>query len=155
MLEAATEIFLERGFEATTVGEIVARSGGSLATLYAWFGSKESLFEAIVEELSSQIVAPLDAPEFESRPLDEALRLFGERFVALLLSPRVLRWRRMCVSEGPRSPALRAALLRTGPGRVRERLAAYLTTQAETGGLHLDVDVFLHGYARRAGARRR
>src|SRR5262245_3793367 len=46
MLQAAGELFLEHGFEGTSVSDVVKRSGGSLATLYAWFGSKEGLFEA-------------------------------------------------------------------------------------------------------------
>jgi AcrR family transcriptional regulator len=138
MCEAASRLFLERGFEGTSVSEVVQRSGGSLATLYAFFGSKEGLFEAIIEEIAGQIVAPLDAPEFESRPLDEGLRIFGERFLSLVLGPAALRWHRMCVVEGPKFPELRAALTRTGPGHVRQRLADYLATHAAAGHLRLD-----------------
>lgn len=138
MLEAACELFLERGFGGTSMGDVVARSGGSLATLYATFGSKEKLFEAIVEEVSAQLLAPLDAPEFESKPLDEALCRLGEAFLSHLLDPQTLRWQRMCAAEGPKFPELRAALLHSGQERVRGRLAAYLATQAEAGRLALD-----------------
>lgn len=138
MLEAACELFLERGFGGTSMGDVVARSGGSLATLYATFGSKEKLFEAIVEEVSAQLLAPLDAPEFESKPLDEALCRLGEAFLSHLLDPQTLRWQRMCAAEGPKFPELRTALLHSGPERVRGRLAAYLAAQAEAGRLALD-----------------
>lgn len=139
MMEAAAELFLERGFEGTSVSDIVRRSGGSLATLYAWFGSKEGLFEAIVKEICSQMVAPLDAPELQSLPLDEALRVFGEQFLSVVLCPEQLRWHRMCVAEGPRlPPELRDAIVRSGPGRLRERLAGYLRTQAEAGRLRME-----------------
>ncbi len=138
MLDAAAEVFMEHGFEGASVADVVRRSGGSLATLYAQFGSKEGLFEAILQEVSAQILAPLDAPEFESRPLAEALCLFGERFLGLVLCPDALRWQRLCVVEGPKHPELRQALLRTGPGRVQERLAAYLASQAEAGRLAID-----------------
>lgn len=139
MMEAAAELFLERGFEGTSVSDIVRQSGGSLATLYAWFGSKEGLFEAIVKEVCSQMVAPLDAPEFESLPLDEALRVFGEQFLSVVLCPEQLRWHRMCVTEGPRlPPELRDAIVRSGPGRLRERLAGYLGTQVDAGRLRME-----------------
>lgn len=138
MLEAACRLFLERGFESTSVGDVVHRSGGSLATLYAWFGSKEGLFEAIVAEVSARITAGLDEPELESRPLDEALRAFGERVLDLALCPEGVRWHRMCVAEGHKFPVLRRALLRTGPGHIQERLAAYLEAQAAAGRLRID-----------------
>ena len=135
MLEAAASLFLERGFEGTTLADVVKCSGGSLATLYAWFGSKEGLFEAIVGEVSAQMVEPLDEPAFESLPIDQALRAFGVSFLTRILEPETLRWHRMCLAEGHKYPELRTALMRTGPGRVRERLAAYLETQVQAGRL--------------------
>jgi hypothetical protein len=52
-----------------------------------------------------------------------------------MLCPDAVRWQRMCVAEGPQFPALRAALIRSGPGQVRDRLAAYLAAQARAGRL--------------------
>jgi AcrR family transcriptional regulator len=149
MLDAAYELFLERGFEGTSVSDVVRRSGGSLATLYACFGSKEGLFEAIVGEISAQILAPLDALELESRPIDQALRLFGERFLSLVMAPEALRWHRMCVTEGPKFPELRAAFVRTGPGHARERLAEFLAAQVKAGRLRVDdpLTAALHFFA--------
>lgn len=137
MLDAACEVFLEHGFEGASVAEVVRRSGGSLATLYSSFGSKEGLFEAIVAQISAAMMAPFDAADFESRPLEEALREFGERLLGTMLCPDAVRWQRMCVAEGPQFPALRSALIRSGPGQVRERLAAYLAAQARAGRLRL------------------
>lgn len=137
MLDAACELFLERGFEGASVADVVRRSGGSLATLYASFGSKEGLFEAIVAQISAAMVAPFDAPDFESQPLAEGLRVFGENLLGTMMCPDALRWQRMCVAEGPQFPALRSALVRSGPGQVRERLAAYLAAQARAGRLRV------------------
>ncbi|MFN7940958.1 MAG: TetR/AcrR family transcriptional regulator [Thermoanaerobaculia bacterium] len=138
MLDAARELFLERGFEGTSVVDVVRRSGGSLATLYHWFGSKEGLFEAIADEVGAEIVAPLDAPDFEDLPLEEALTQFGRSFLERVLCARSAAWHRMCVAEGMKFPELRAALLRSGPGRVRERLGAYLAAQAAAGRLRVE-----------------
>lgn len=138
MIEAAAELFLERGYEKTSLGDVVKLSGGSLATLYAAFGSKEGLFEAIVAEISEQILIEFAEPELESQSLDQALQLFGERFLGMILCPNALRWHRMCLAEGHQFPALREALLRSGPGRVRARLADYLGANARSGRLRLD-----------------
>jgi len=137
MLLAATELFLERGFAETSVGDVVKRSGGSLATLYAWFGSKEGLFEAIVGEMSAQMLGGLDAPGIADKPLDEALCEFAERFLAVALCPESLRWQRMCMAEAHKFPALRAALMRSGPGYVSNRLGQYLSAQAGAGRLRI------------------
>jgi TetR/AcrR family transcriptional repressor of cmeABC operon len=138
MIEAAAELFLERGYEKTSLGDVVKRSGGSLATLYAAFGSKEGLFEAIVAEITEQILIEFAEPELEAQSLEQALLLFGERFLGMILCPNALRWHRMCLAEGHQFPALREALLRSGPGRVRSRLADYLAANAESGRLRLD-----------------
>lgn len=138
MVAAARDLFLERGFAATSVADVVRRSGGSLATLYSWFGSKEGLFEAIVGEITGQMLAPLDAPELLELDLRDGLRCFGERFLTLMLQADAVRWHRLCVNEGPANPALREAMVRTGPGRVHDRLADYLAARAAAGALRLE-----------------
>lgn len=138
MVDAARELFLERGFEGTSVSDVVRRSGGSLATLYELFGSKEGLFAAIVGEISAQVVAPFDELNLERRPPAEALRLFGEKFLSLVLTPDALAWYRMSVAEGAKFPELRAALVSTGPSHVHERLRAYLATQTAAGRLAIE-----------------
>src|SRR5688500_10647932 len=47
ILDAAESLFLEQGYERTSLAEIVKRSGGSLATLYELFGNKQGLLHAI------------------------------------------------------------------------------------------------------------
>ena len=49
MIEAAESLFLEQGYDATSLAAIVKRSGGSLATLYELFGNKQGLLRAIIE----------------------------------------------------------------------------------------------------------
>ncbi|MGH6781340.1 MAG: TetR/AcrR family transcriptional regulator, partial [Sphingomonadaceae bacterium] len=48
MMDAARELFVERGYDAVSLSEIVKRSGGSLATLYELFENKAGLLGAIV-----------------------------------------------------------------------------------------------------------
>lgn len=50
IVDAARALFAEQGFDNTTLGAIVARSGGSLATIYKLFGNKEGLLEAVIFE---------------------------------------------------------------------------------------------------------
>ena len=49
MLAAATELFLRDGYEQTSIDAILVQSGGSKATLYAYFPTKEDLFRAVID----------------------------------------------------------------------------------------------------------
>lgn len=50
LLEAALDLFVEKGFAATRVEEVAARAGVSKGTLFLYFPSKEELFKAVVME---------------------------------------------------------------------------------------------------------
>lgn len=50
LLDAALELFVEKGFAATRVEEVAARAGVSKGTLFLYFHSKEELFKAVVRE---------------------------------------------------------------------------------------------------------
>ena len=46
---SATELFLEKGYDAVSLDDIVNHAGGSKASLYKYFGNKDGLFKAICE----------------------------------------------------------------------------------------------------------
>jgi AcrR family transcriptional regulator len=50
MLEAAREVFIERGFAEASVAEVVERAGSSVGSLYHHFGGKSELFLALWED---------------------------------------------------------------------------------------------------------
>lgn len=50
LLEAALDLFVEKGYAATRVDEVAARAGVSKGTLFLYFPSKEELFKAVVRE---------------------------------------------------------------------------------------------------------
>jgi len=49
VLEAARELFIDRGYVATTIDAIAERAGVSPETLYATFGSKRALLTELVD----------------------------------------------------------------------------------------------------------
>ena len=50
LLDAALDLFVEKGFSATRVDEVAAHAGVSKGTLFLYFQSKEDLFKAVVRE---------------------------------------------------------------------------------------------------------
>jgi len=58
LLDAALELFVEKGFAATRAEEVAQRAGVSKGTLYLYYASKEELLKAVIREhLSTRIAA--------------------------------------------------------------------------------------------------
>ena len=89
-LDAANAAFLEKGYAGTTLGDIIARSGGSRQTLYALFGGKQGLFEATVAERNAEIFRPLRAEGHLDRAPEVVLVEIGKHFLRNVLSPQAL-----------------------------------------------------------------
>ncbi|AVS74447.1 TetR/AcrR family transcriptional regulator [Paracidovorax cattleyae] len=67
LLEAALDLFVERGYAATKVDEVAARAGVSKGTLFLYFPSKEDLFKAVVRHNLGRHFAEWDV-EIEHYP---------------------------------------------------------------------------------------
>src|ERR1700744_4844143 len=67
---AAMELFGERGFEATTVGDIAARAGLTKRTFFRYFGDKREVLFAGSEVMQEKFVAAIVAAPAEDCPLD-------------------------------------------------------------------------------------
>jgi AcrR family transcriptional regulator len=76
LLNAALELFVEKGFSATRSEEVATRAGVSKGTLYLYFQSKEELFKAVVRTRVSALIAEGQqiADRFEG-PSAQLLRL--------------------------------------------------------------------------------
>ena len=114
-LQAAREVFLEHGYEAASVNDVVRLAGGSLATLYAQFGNKEGLFLAFMQDQHDRFVREMRPPEEVYRlPLEKALQAVGEHFLRRLLQRDSLAFFRVMVSEGPKLPPQMRRYFATG-----------------------------------------
>ena len=71
LLDAALDLFVEKGFAATRAEEVAARAGVSKGTLFLYFQSKEELFKAVVRENISGRFTEWNA-EFEEFEGDSA-----------------------------------------------------------------------------------
>lgn len=98
ILEVAAAAFKEVGYEKCSMNELAARVGGSKATLYNYFASKEELFVAVMLRGASQL-----RTAFESlQPADDlaaTLRAFGREFLSGVLAPGLIATLRMMHNE--------------------------------------------------------
>jgi len=137
-MDAATKVFLEKGYAGATLDDVIARSGGSRQTLYALFGGKQGLFEALVAERSASIFEPFIAAEIADLPPEEILPKLGARYLAIVTTKEALGVYRIVVAESAARREIGEAFWRAGPGNARTLLARYFATQAERQVLALD-----------------
>lgn len=139
LLEAAIRLFAAKGFEATTLTDLVNEAGGSRTSLYEYFGDKEGLLRAVTVEHCDRLLADLAAlrPDPSMTP-EVALRRMGLRFVGGLMDEETMAVLRILIAEGSKFPEMGEFVLRRGPDSVVERTAEYLLDLAEAGKLRID-----------------
>jgi AcrR family transcriptional regulator len=136
-LKAAREVFLEYGYEAANMAEIVKRAGGSLSTLYAQFGGKKGLFEAMIDARVGQLTEQMQIELAAHAPLREGLKRIGENFMLKLCEPESLDVFRLMVGQARKFPDVADSFARRGPGQVRQALSEYLRDRAEAGEIKI------------------
>lgn len=129
-LEAARQIFLDQGFEAANVNDVVRLAGGSLATLYAQFGNKEGLFLAVAWDQHERFVRSIMPDSVDELPLEEGLQYIGERFLRALLDRQNLSFFRIIVGEGRKFPELMQRYLELAAERLSDMIANYIRRAA-------------------------
>lgn len=74
ILEAALELFGERGYEGTTMREIAARAGTALGHTYYYFPSKDHLVRAFYERIHEEFLVAVEPTLERERSLGARLR---------------------------------------------------------------------------------
>lgn len=137
-LEVALGLFAAHGFHGVSIDQLVAAAGGSKATLYRYFSSKEELFEAIIANLTDTTVADRSVDELADLALEEGLRAIGHATARAALSEQATVLYRLAVGEYVRFPRLAHVMFERGPAVSYARLRDFITRRAATGEIHLD-----------------
>lgn len=133
ILDAAYDLFLEKGYDATTLSDIVGRSGGSLATLYDLFESKPGLLKAMVQEQCAAVSSGMDRAFCAEQPVEKTLREIAEHLLDQILQPRAVALFRVVVAQCATQPELGKLLYEAGPAVGKAKVAQYLQMQTEAG----------------------
>ena len=136
-LKAARDVFLEFGYEQANMAEIVRRAGGSLSTLYAQFGGKQGLFEAMIDSRVEQLTEQMHIELAAHAPLREGLQRIGEAFLTRQMQAESLDVFRLMVAQAKKFPDMAQQSTR-GPEAVRRALATYLEDRARAGEIRID-----------------
>lgn len=134
ILDVARTVFQELGFESASMTEIAARVGGSKATLYRYFTSKEELFVDVMRQFAENLMVNIfDELDATADPRTN-LQTFGERFLDANCQPELVRAYRNAIAESGKSSVGRLFYDR-GPRLGLELLAIHLQRCMELGKL--------------------
>jgi AcrR family transcriptional regulator len=129
IMQAAAQVFAEKGYARSTTRTLAAAAGVNEVTLFRHFGNKQNLFAAIIEDYA----APAITTTFETQltgDYRQDLIAMGSMVLGLMLDRREAM--RMMLCEAEHFPEVRQ-MLAENPRQLREALAAYLIHQMERG----------------------
>ena len=108
IVKTALELFLKNGYEKTSLSDIVAISGGSLASIYTFFENKEGLFKAIIEQEIDELISEIDEKiDLKiSHSLEEFLTKFATIIFSIICRKKKISLGRIMMSEGPKDGGL-------------------------------------------------
>ena len=111
LLDRALDLFLDKGFEATTIDTICAVVGMSRKTIYARYGDKETLFRATLQRAIDQWIVPVEQLQaLETDDLELTLFAIARAWVANVRKPSGFRLVRIANTEVFRDPDIAAYL---------------------------------------------
>ncbi len=134
MLGAATELFLEKGFERTSLSDIVDRSKGSRSTLYEYFGNKEGLLRAMVEDAAAMVRQNVGIDSVAQGMTEAGLVELGVRFIRAVLAPDVVAVYRIVASEGRWVSGIAELFYQASVQEQKGRLSDWFRQARSSGG---------------------
>ncbi len=117
LLETALDIFLEKGFEQTTMAAIATAAGMSKRTVYAKYKDKEDLFKAaLLHAIDSYTISLETLQALESGDLEKTLRAVARQRIDNVTTPAGVRLQRIVGTQSYRFPELFNAAFEQGTG---------------------------------------
>jgi TetR/AcrR family transcriptional repressor of mexJK operon len=149
ILDAATDLFLARGYGATSIEAVAERAHISKRTFYHRFEDKAALFGAVLHRIVDGLRPPATVPLLGGKDLRDVLQRLAGIILHAALAPQALALHRLIVGESARFPKLAAAVTTEGATKEAIVLIADLLarkTRAEhltLGDPHFAAEQFL------------
>ena len=135
ILDGAKRCFLAQGFDGASMNDIVKAAGVSKGTVYAYFPSKEKLFEALIfrdrRNQAEQIVVIDD----DSLPIEVVLRQLARRLGNLNNNSETIAYLRLVIAAADKFPDIGRAFYEAGPAYGIAKIADYMQRKMNDGTL--------------------
>jgi len=134
ILVAATELFTEKGYAATSMDLIAKQADVSKQTVYSHFGSKDDLFAAAIEQKCDSY-RMLDFSLEDFSDINVTLLEVAKRFFTMLTAKETLAVHKICAYECKSYPQLSELFYQAGPERLTNEVAHLMAMLDEKGAL--------------------
>lgn len=138
VIEAASQQFLEQGYDRASMEAVALASGVSKMTLYNYFPSKDALFEACVACRTDSIFADFLGDRLDPARPAEALALIARQFLALMRAEDVLSIHRILFGLASTHPDVCERFYKVGPQRINMLVRGYVAAAVQAGSLQVD-----------------
>ena len=127
LLISANDLFLEHGYDAVSLDDIVNHAVGSKASIYKYFGSKEGLFTAICDYRRDLFFKDICIP---FNPALNELRAYLINtlinFYKHMIIPENIAFIRLVLERSQKDPQLAVYIHEKGPKQVQHSIACAL-----------------------------
>ena len=163
LLDVATRLFMERGFDGTSIDAVAEAAGVSKPTVYARYHDKRDLFAAVLRGRIRRWLAPVsaaaeaEATETSPKSIKTTLHELSRHMVAYTLAPEAGALQRILSAQAVQFPELAKLAMEEGWLRVVRGVSSILRQSAARGHIKVDdpelaADMFLNlvvGHGRR------
>jgi AcrR family transcriptional regulator len=136
IVDAAGELFLELGFQATTLDKVAQRAKVSKLSIYRHFENKEALFSAAIAAHCRRFV-PMKLSEGAEGSAEDQLMAMGVSLLRTLLSPNVRSLEAMIMADTTNRTSLSRLQYDAGPAYVIAQIEALLRQLHAKGVLNV------------------
>ena len=133
VVDAAFAELIERGYKGVTMLGIASRAGASKETLYSWFGNREGLFAALIQENADRSARRIELALQGDDDPTATLTAYATGMLTLLTDQRSIALNRAAMN----SPDLARVLLTSGRHRVGSVVEQYLAMLSDAGHIHV------------------
>ncbi|WP_050630815.1 TetR/AcrR family transcriptional regulator [Bradyrhizobium viridifuturi] len=145
LIEVATRLFLERGFDATSIDAVAEAARVSKPTVYGQYGDKRGLFTAVLRREIARWLAPLAAAAAEARgdgncdgSAEERLIELGRQLLVLNCSADSIAFSRILTAQAINFPEVAKLAVDEGWSKAVSTTADFFDHLADKGVLDLE-----------------
>ncbi len=131
ILDAALAEFARNGYSGASMQAIAKRAGVSKPTLYQYFGQKNALLAAVLDEGKSELLAPFE--NTGDKPLVAVLWHFAWTYAGFVLRADMLSLARLIIGEAERLPDVARDYQQYGPLKALAGVVTYLEGRKSAG----------------------
>jgi TetR/AcrR family transcriptional repressor of mexJK operon len=155
LLEVATHLFMERGFDGTSIDAVAEAAGISKPTVYAHYHDKRDLFAAVLRKRIRDWLAPLSAAaeaqatEAKPKSIKTTLHELSRHMIAYTLAPEAGALQRILSAQAVQFPELAKLANEESWLRAVRGVSSILRQSAARGQIKVDgpelaADLFLN-----------